>query len=101
MELIRHRPGSACLTQVVRVAKNRSTEDLASAAIKALRNAGYEIQGSYVPVHRLAYCSMCVWDNLSYTDKVWPDLIELPCEPDVSLMQVEQIAGIVKAVIAS
>ena len=101
LELIRHRPGSTCLTQVVRVAKNRSTGDPASAAIMALRNAGYEIQGSYVPVHRLAYCSMCVWDNLSYTDKVWPDLIELPCEPDVTLMQVEQIAGIVKSVITS
>ena len=101
LDLIWHRPGSACLTQVVRVAKNRSTEDLASTVIKALLNAGYEIQGSYVPVHRLAYCSMCVWDNLSHADKVWPDLIELPCEPNVSLMQVEQIAAIVKAVITS
>ena len=101
LELIQHRPGSACLTQVVRVAKTRSTEDRASTVIKALRDAGYEIQGSYVPMHRLAYCSMCVWDNLSYADKVWPDLIELPCEPDVSLKQVEQIATIVKAVINS
>jgi dTDP-4-amino-4,6-dideoxygalactose transaminase len=101
LELIRHGSGSSCLTQVVRVAKNRRQEDLAFTVIETLRNAGYEIQGSYVPMHRLAYCSMCVWDNLSYADKVWPDLIELPCEPDVSLKQVEQIAAIVKAVITS
>ena len=101
LELLRHRPGSACLTQVVRVTNNRSTEDLASTVIEALRNAGYEIQGSYVPVHRLAHGSICVWDDLSYADKVWPDLIELPCEPEVRLVQVEQIAGIVKAVITS
>jgi dTDP-4-amino-4,6-dideoxygalactose transaminase len=101
LELIRHGPGSACLTQVVRVAKNRSTDDLASTVIEALRSAGYEIQGSYVPMHRLSYCSMCVWDNLTYADNVWPELIELPCEPDVSLKQVEQIAAIVKAIIIS
>ena len=101
LDLIRHRPGSACLTQVVRVAKTRRHEDLAFTVIEALRNTGYELQGSYVPMHHLHHCSTCVWDNLSYTDKVWPDLIELPCEPDVSLKQVEQIAAIVKAVITS
>jgi dTDP-4-amino-4,6-dideoxygalactose transaminase len=101
LELIRHGPGSACLTQVVRVAKNRSTDDLASTVIEALRSAGYEIQGSYLPMHRLLYCSMCVWANLTYADKVWSNLIELPCEPDVSLKQVEQIAAIVKAIITS
>jgi hypothetical protein len=40
---------------------------------------------------------MCAWDNLSYAERVWPDLIELPCEPDVTVEQVEQIATIVKA----
>jgi dTDP-4-amino-4,6-dideoxygalactose transaminase len=43
---------------------------------------------------------MCVWEQLPYAEKVWPDLIELPCEPHVSMKHVEQIAAIVKRVIA-
>jgi dTDP-4-amino-4,6-dideoxygalactose transaminase len=100
IELIPHRPGSACLTQVVRVLKSRRTEDRAVEVVDALGNAGYEVQGSYVPIHRLSHGSMSVWDNLSYADRVWPDLVELPCEPDVSLGQVERIATIVKATIS-
>lgn len=94
LELIPHRAGSACLTQVVRVRAERG--DRAAAVIHALRQAGYEVQGSYVPIHRLANYSMCVWDNVSYADRIWSDLIELPCEPDVKLEQVEQIAAVVK-----
>ena len=97
IEPIPHRTGSACLTQVVRVLKSRRTEDRAVEVIDALCNAGYEVRGSYVPIHRLSHCSICVWDNLAYAERVWPDLIELPCEPDVSLDQVERIATIVKA----
>ena len=97
LELIPHRSGSACLTQVVRVRKSRRSDDSAVAVINSLCKAGYEVQGSYVPIHRLSHCSMCAWDNLSYAERVWPDLIELPCEPDVTVEQVEQIATIVKA----
>ena len=100
LELIPHRPGSASLTQVVRVSRRRRREDLAVAVVDALDNAGYEVQGSYVPIHRLRHCSMCVWDNLSHVDRIWPDLIELPCEPDVTLNQIEQIVSIIKAAIA-
>ena len=100
IELIPHRSGSACLTQVVRVLKSRRTEDRAVEVVDALCNAGYEVQGSYVPIHRLSHGSMSVWDNLPYADRVWPDLVELPCEPDVSLGQVERIATIVKATIS-
>ena len=99
LELMTHRPGSACLTQIVRIASSRHSEDLAVAIADALGRAGYEVQGSYVPIHRLAHASMCVWDNLSHVDRVWPDLVELPCEPNVTLDQIEQIAAIVKAVI--
>ena len=100
IELIPHRPGSACLTQVVRVLKSRRTEDRAVEVIDALCDAGYEVQGSYVPIHRLSHGSKSVWDNLSYVDRVWSDLIELPCEADVSLGQLERIAMIVKATIS-
>jgi Predicted pyridoxal phosphate-dependent enzyme apparently involved in regulation of cell wall biogenesis len=101
LELISHRPGSAYLTQVVRVARKGRNEDRAIAAIEALRRAGYEVQGSYVPLHHLPHCSMCVWENLSYADRVWPDLIELPCEPSVSIEDIEQIATIIKTIIQS
>lgn len=101
MDLIPHGTGSACLAQVVRIRRKRPSEDLAVAVTDALRNAGYEVQGSYVPLHRLSDCSMCVWDRLPHADRVWSDLVELPCDPDVNLNRVGQIAAIVKAVIAS
>ena len=101
LQLIPHRPGSACLAQVVRVASVGRHEDLAVTVTEALGRAGYEVQGSYVPLHRLPYCSMCVWENLSCADRVWPDLIELPCEPGVSLDETERIAAIVKRTLSA
>ena len=101
LNLIAHRPGSAALAQVIRIAPTRRTEDFSLAVVDALGNAGYEVQGSYVPLHQLASCAMCVWDRLSYTDDVWADLIELPCEPGVTLEQVEQITDIIKATLRS
>jgi len=97
LELIPHRSGSACLTQVLRVRAKR--EDRAVAAIHALRRAGYEVQGSYVPIHRLSNYSMCVWDNVSHAERIWSDLIELPCEPDVQIEHLERIAAVVKAAV--
>ena len=44
---------------------------------------------------------MCVWDHLPHAERIWADLIELPCEPDVELTQVEQISAIVKASVHS
>ena len=101
LEVIRHQPGSACLTQVVRVASGRRKEDLAAAVTDALGAAGYEARGSYVPLHRLARCSMCVWESLPHADRVWSDLIELPCEPGVDLDEIERVAAIVKRTISS
>ena len=101
LELIPHGAGSACLAQVVRVKRKRPSDDLAAAVADALKNAGYEVQGSYMPLHHLSHCSMCVWDQLPHADRVWAELIELPCEPDVSLDQVEQIVAIVQATIDS
>jgi dTDP-4-amino-4,6-dideoxygalactose transaminase len=101
LELIPHRPGSACLAQVVRVVRQRRNEDRSVTVIEALRRAGYEVQGSYVPLHRLPHWSMCVWENLSYADRVWSDLIELPCEPSVSIEDVKQMATVVKTIVHS
>jgi dTDP-4-amino-4,6-dideoxygalactose transaminase len=96
VELIPHRPGSACLTQVVRLKRAGRRGDPAAYLIGTLRSAGFEVQGSYLPIHHLAQLLHCVWDRLSNTDKMWADLIELPCEPGVALDDVERIASIVK-----
>ncbi len=101
LELIPHGVGSACLAQVVRVKRKPPSEDQAVAVTDALRSAGYEVQGSYVPLHQLSDCSMCVWDRLPHANRVWSDLVELPCEPDVNFDRIEQIAAIVKDVISS
>ena len=101
LELIAHRPGSVALAQVVRIAPKRRSNDPALAVVNVLAKAGYEVQGSYVPLHQLANCSMCVWDRLPYADCVWTDLIELPCGPGVALERVEQIAEIVKRTLRS
>jgi dTDP-4-amino-4,6-dideoxygalactose transaminase len=96
LTLIPHRSGSACLTQVIRVLPKRRGEDLASEIIEVLGSAGYEIQGSYVPIHLLSGYQQLVCRPLPHAERVWAELIELPCEPDVSFENVERIAAIVK-----
>jgi len=100
VELISHRAGSACLTQVIRVLPRHRDDDAASRVITALREGGYEVQGSYVPIHLLPSFNHCVWDRLPYAERVWADLVELPCEPSVSLTDIERIAAIVKNIAA-
>jgi dTDP-4-amino-4,6-dideoxygalactose transaminase len=96
VELIRHRPGSASLTQVIRVLPKRRNDDTAARIISFLCQAGYEVQGSYVPIHLLAQYPQCVWDRLPYAERIWADLVELPCEPTMRLDDVEKIAMIIK-----
>ncbi len=100
IELIRHSPGSACLTQVLRIVGKERREDLAARIIAALGQAGYEVQGSYMPIHLLTHFTQCVWDRLPYSDLVWPDLIELPCEPSVAFQDLEQMTAIIKSMVA-
>jgi dTDP-4-amino-4,6-dideoxygalactose transaminase len=95
LQLIPHRPGSACLTQVIRVLPRRSREDTAARAIDALRADGYEVQGSYLPIHLMPAYDRWRRQALPHTEEVWPNLIELPCEPEVRLPDAELIAGIV------
>ncbi len=96
LQLIAHRPGSACLTQVVRFLPKRSDGDPAARAIEALARSGYEVLGSYVPMHLLPGYELYARGRLPHTEQVWADLIELPCEPDVSLEDLERITDIVK-----
>jgi dTDP-4-amino-4,6-dideoxygalactose transaminase len=100
VDLIPHAPDSACLTQLVHCRPNSSGEDMADRLIAALRARGYEARGSYLPIHLLEDSRNTVWDGLPYTDRVWPDLVELTCEPEVSLASVEEIAAIVRATVS-
>jgi perosamine synthetase len=101
LALIPHRRGSACLTQVVRVLPKRRGEDSASEIVQALCRAGYEVQGSYVPIHTLSGYQQFVRERLPHAERVWADLIELPCEPDVSFENVGRIASVMKRVVNS
>lgn len=101
LELIPHRSGSACLTQVIRILPKRRGNDPAARLIETLNRAGYEVQGSYVPIHLLSPYEKFLRAPLPYAERVWSDLVELPCEPDVSLDDVERVAAIVKQVLNS
>jgi perosamine synthetase len=99
LTVISHRPESACLTQVVHVLPGSDGDDLSARIVRALRQAGYELQGSYVPIHLLPYYDLSLRKRSSYAERVWSDLIELPCEPEVNLRHVEQMVAIVKRVL--
>ncbi|MGE5303204.1 MAG: DegT/DnrJ/EryC1/StrS family aminotransferase [Alphaproteobacteria bacterium] len=96
LRLIPHEPGSACLTQVIRVLAARRGPDLSAALIDALAKEGYEVQGSYVPIHLFSTCESYVRGPLPNTGRIWSDLIELPCEPDVNLEDVKRITATIK-----
>jgi dTDP-4-amino-4,6-dideoxygalactose transaminase len=97
--LASHREGSACLTQVIRVLPKFTGHDPASDLIASLRGAGFEVHGSYIPIHLLAPYQELAVRSFPHAERIWADLVELPCEPDVSLEQVEQIVSIVKQTI--
>jgi dTDP-4-amino-4,6-dideoxygalactose transaminase len=96
LRLIPHRDGSACLTQVVRIPPLRRSQDTAALLVEKLCKTGYEVQGSYVPIHLLPGHERCKWSRLPHAEKVWADLLELPCEPEVKLDDVERMAQIIK-----
>ena len=98
LELIPHRSGSACLAQVVRVLPRKGNRDVAAEVVNALSAAGYKVHGSYLPIHLIPGLSACVWDRLPYADRIWSDLIELPCEPSLGFDDLAQIATMIAAV---
>jgi dTDP-4-amino-4,6-dideoxygalactose transaminase len=99
LKLIPHRAGSACLTQVVRILAQNRSRDPAAELVRVLCAQGYEVRGSYIPLHLLPGLSTCVWDRLPYADRVWSDLVELPCGPSVGFDELERIATIAKEVV--
>lgn len=96
LRLLPHRPGSACLAQVICLSPRNHGDDPAARVIETLGKAGYEVQGSYVPIHLLPGYERWTRRRLAHAERVWGDLVELPCEPGVGLGEVERIAAIVK-----
>jgi dTDP-4-amino-4,6-dideoxygalactose transaminase len=98
--VISHGRGSVCLTQVVKIEPDRDTER-ADMILERLRGAGYEVKGSYIPLHCFPEYSGFAPRLPRYADRVWPHLVELPCEPDVALPEVERIANLITSGLAA
>jgi dTDP-4-amino-4,6-dideoxygalactose transaminase len=96
LRLISHEVGSACLTQVIQVLNRGRGSDRSAALIEALTKEGYEVQGSYIPIHLIPAYELYARDPVPNAERIWPDLIELPCEPDVSFDDVERTTAIVR-----
>jgi len=100
IRIIPHRPGSACLAQVIQLLPRSRADDPAARVIEALRSAGFEVQGSYLPIHLLPAYERWARHALPNAESVWENLVELPCEPDIKLDDVERIATIVRRTLA-
>lgn len=96
VSLFPHGPGSACLTQVVRVKSPRCT---AHDLTRVLRSWGFEVGRSYIPLHSVPAYQGFSRGRLDRADKLREHLVELPCEPSVRLAEVDQIADIVRRVL--
>jgi dTDP-4-amino-4,6-dideoxygalactose transaminase len=96
LALVPHREGSACVTQVVQIQPTPDSADRSDIILSRLRSAGYEVKGSYIPLHLVSQYSGFARKTPQFAERVWPHLIELPCEPDVSMDEVERIVSIVQ-----
>jgi dTDP-4-amino-4,6-dideoxygalactose transaminase len=100
LQLFAHAEGSACLTQVVRVLPLRRHHDLAAGVIAAAQQSGYDVHGSYIPLHLLPAFDRYKRRRPAHTQRLWEDLIELPCGPEVEPDDIARIAGIVQKAIS-
>jgi dTDP-4-amino-4,6-dideoxygalactose transaminase len=96
LSLVAHGPGSACLNQVVVIGGGTPRSDAAPRVIAALRSAGYEVERSYIPLHLRAEPDLAKPGALPRTERVWDSLVELPCEPSVTLADIARISNIVR-----
>jgi dTDP-4-amino-4,6-dideoxygalactose transaminase len=99
LTLVLHRPGSACLTQVVMVDPANAGGAAAARVVGALREKGYEVDTSYTPLHLRGESGARAHGPLARTDAVWQSLVELPCEPSVSMAEIDRIAATVRAAV--
>jgi len=96
LNLITHREGSACLTQVVQINSDENENLSREIIINALRVKGYEITRSYTPLHILPEFQRFRRVSLQNAENIYDRLLELPCEPTVNLIDLVEICDIVK-----
>lgn len=94
--LVNHQEGSACLTQLVSFGGN---EALALRVVNVLREAGYEVDRSFRPLHLQAAFVSFARGPLPVAERAWLGLVELPCEPSVSFEDVQRIAQLIRATV--
>jgi dTDP-4-amino-4,6-dideoxygalactose transaminase len=92
LQLIAHAEGSACLTQVARVLPVRDGHDRAARVVAALKRSGCYVHGSYIPLHVLANFKKFQRRRPAYADRIWHELIELPCDPELDMNEIARIA---------
>lgn len=97
LRLIPHAPGSACLTQVVHV--QAVSACTAAQIISTLRERGIEASRSFEPLHLSPAGRQYSHGPLPQAEDIWQDLVELPCEPGVSLSQVRAVAGTIRGLL--
>jgi dTDP-4-amino-4,6-dideoxygalactose transaminase len=96
MSLLPHHGGSACLTQLVSFAGG---EQVALEILRALRDAGYEVDRSYRPLHLQPAYERYARSPLPHAERAWQALVELPCEPSVRMNDVDRIAGLIRTIV--
>jgi aminotransferase len=100
LELLPHAAGSACLVQIARVLPLRHGDDLAARVIALAGEAGYEVRGSYIPIHLLPGFQGHQRRRPAYAERIWGELVELPCGPEIGPGNIEHIAAIVQKAIS-
>ncbi len=98
--LFPHRTGSACLTQVIAVDGSRGSGIKTRDLVVRLRSKGYEVDGSYTPLHLAPEYRHFAKRPLENAESIRDTLIELPCEPSVSLKEVANISEIIRSCLA-
>jgi dTDP-4-amino-4,6-dideoxygalactose transaminase len=94
LSLVPHWDGSACLTQLVDC---HGDEKLSLQIVRTLRRAGYEVDRSYRPLHLQTEYTKFARSALPNAERVWPGLVELPCEPSVAIDDIRRIAALIHA----
>lgn len=97
LSLVPHREGSACLAQVVRLDPPEAGRERASSLIRILKEAGYEVNGSFPMLHLRPEWAAYRRGPLPRAEAFDGTLVELPCEPSVPLGEVERICRIVSS----
>ncbi|MBN4079057.1 DegT/DnrJ/EryC1/StrS family aminotransferase [Beggiatoa alba] len=96
LRLVEHQEGSVCLTQPLIIIGSNASQ-ITRKIRNALNDSGYEINTSYTPLHHKAQYNKYCKGILLHTDQVWDKILELPCEPLVSMKDIEKISRIIKS----